>query len=94
MHETDIDEKLALQFERPTDGRLFDETTVSLRAYVTRIPEEKLAAYDRDWSDDRVIEWDGNFRNDGDLMLVCCERDVDVREFRQAVEEFIEFRKQ
>ena len=39
----------------------------------------------RDWSDDQVLDWDGNFRDDGDLMLVCVERDVEVVEFRRVV---------
>ena len=87
-----MDVELAEQFEVPTDGTPFDETTISVRAYVTRIPEEKLAQYDPDWSDEQAIEWDGNFREDGDLMLVCCERDVDAAEFRAVVEEFIDYR--
>jgi hypothetical protein len=32
------------------------------------------------------MEWDGNFKADGGLMLVCCERDVDVQEFRRVLE--------
>jgi len=80
-----------VEFERPTDGRRYDETTISLRAYVSRMPREKLAAYDPAWDDGQVMEWDGNFRDDGDLMLVCCERDVDVRELRSVVEEFLVF---
>jgi len=79
------------EFERPTDGRRYDETTINLRAYVSRMPREKLATYDPAWSDEQVIAWDGNFRDDGDLMLVCCERDVDVRELRSVVEEFLRF---
>ena len=90
--EESLDERLAEAFELPSDGIPFDETTINARAYVTRITAEKLAAYDPAWSDEKVIEWDGNFRDDGDLMLVCCERDVDVAEFRQIVEEFIEYR--
>lgn len=78
--------------ERPTHGEPYDETDIS-RAYVSRIPAEKLKVYDRDWSDDQVIDWDGNFRDDGDLMLVCVERDVEVVEFRRVVEEFIEYRR-
>jgi hypothetical protein len=39
------------------------------------------------------MAWDGNFRSDGALMLVCCERDVDAPEFRRVVEEYIAFRK-
>jgi hypothetical protein len=82
-----------LEFEQmPSDPRP-DETDYSVRNYVARIPEEKLARYDPHWSDDQVKEWDGNFRSDGALMLVCCERDVDVEEFRQLVEKFIRFGK-
>ncbi len=40
------------------------------------------------------MDWDGNFRDDGDLMLICVERDVDVAEFRRVVEEFIAFCKE
>ena len=77
----------------PGDGPL-DETDVSLRAYLSRLPAERLAEYDPSWSDERVLEWDGNFRCDGGLMLVCCERDVDVQEFRQVLEQFLRFRQQ
>ena len=87
-----MDEDLAAEFERPPPGRPFDETDINLRAYVSRLPDAKLARYDPGWSDPQVIEWDGNFRDDGDLMLVCCERDVDVAGFREVVEEFIRFR--
>jgi len=52
-----------------------------------------LNQYRPQWTDDQVKEWDGNFRSDGALMLVCCERDVDVHEFRTVVEEYLEFRK-
>ena len=39
------------------------------------------------------MDWDGNFRSDGGLMLVCCERDVDVGEFRRVLEEHLAYRK-
>lgn len=68
----------------PGDGPL-DETDVSLRAYLARLSDEHLAQYDPAWSDEAVIAWDGNFRSDGCLMLVCCERDVDVAEFRRVL---------
>jgi hypothetical protein len=81
-----------LEFEtRPQSGPK-DETDFSLRAYVARIPEEKLAEYDPEWTDEEVMEWDGNFRNDGALMLVCCERDVEVQDFRAVLEEFLQYR--
>jgi hypothetical protein len=71
-----------------------DETDVSLRAYVSRLSDEHLAKYDPAWTDEQVMEWDGNFTSDGDLLLVCCERDVDAAEFREVVEQFLEYRKQ
>ena len=75
----------------PGDGPL-DETDLSLRAYLASLSEDHLAGYDPSWSNDRVMAWDGNFRSDGRLMLVCCERDVDVREFRRALEEHLRYR--
>lgn len=83
-----------LDFEQLPSALPKDETDLSLRAYVARIPEERLAEYEPSWPDERVQEWDGNFRVDGALMLVCCERDVDVHEFRRVLEEYLEYRKQ
>ena len=80
-------------YERlPGDGPL-DETDVSLRAYLARLSDEHLAKYEAVWSDEQVMEWDGNFRSDGGLMLVCCERDVDVGEFRRVLEEHLRCRR-
>jgi hypothetical protein len=84
----------AVNFEHWPPDMAMDETDVSLRAYVSRLDEDHLAKYDPNWSDEQVMEWDGNFRSDGDLMLVCCERDVDVAEFRQVVEQYLEYRRQ
>ena len=72
--------------ERLPDDPALDETDVALRAYLSRLSIDRLAAYDPSWSDDEVMAWDGNFRSDGALMLVCCERDVDVHEFRTVLE--------
>jgi hypothetical protein len=79
--------------ERPLDGVVPDETDISLRAYFSRLSDEKLREYDPAWSDERVIEWDGNFRSDGALMLVCCERDIQIAEYRAVLEEHIHRRK-
>ena len=76
----------------PGDDHL-DETDVSLRAYLARLSDEHLQQYDPSWTDEQTIRWDGNFRSDGALMLVCCERDVDVGEFRRVLHEFLQFRK-
>jgi hypothetical protein len=81
-----------LEFERLPGAEPRDETDYALRAYVAGLPEQRLAAYDPAWTDDQVVEWDGNFRSDGALMLVCCERDVTAGEFRRTLEEFLRFR--
>lgn len=75
----------------PGDGPL-DETDVALRAYLASLSDEHLSQYDSAWSDEQVIAWDGNFRSDGALMLVCCERDIDVHDFRQALAEHLTYR--
>ncbi len=79
-------------YEMLPAGVPLDETDVSLRAYFAGFSDERLAGYDPTWPDDRLIEWDGNFRSDGCLMLVCCERDVDVSEYRRVLEEHMRFR--
>jgi hypothetical protein len=73
------------------DGRL-DETDVSVRAYLTRLSDKHLEQYDAAWTDEQVQAWDGNFRSDGALMLVCCERDVDVTEFRRVLAQHLRHR--
>ena len=78
-----------IELERPQDGTPPDEIDISLRAYFLRMSDERLREYQVDWSDEQVIEWDGNFRSDGALMLVCCERDVEIDEYRRVLEEQI-----
>jgi hypothetical protein len=81
-----------IDFEhQPADKRM-DETDVSLRYYLSTLSDEKLKEYDPSWTDEEVVAWDDNFRNDGALMLVCCERDVDVTEFREVLEDHIKLR--
>ena len=63
-----------------------DETSVNLRAYFDRMADEKMQQYSPEWSDEQVLEWDGNFKDDGALMIACCERDVDVAEYRRVLE--------
>ncbi len=75
--------------ERPLDGTPPDETDINLRAYFSRFSDERLREYDPAWSDEQLIQWDGNFRSDGSLMLVCCERDVEIDEYRAVLEEHI-----
>ena len=80
-------------FEGYPAGVPKDDAEVNLRAYVVSLGEERLSEYDPSWNDEELMTWDGNFRSDGALMLVCCQRDVDVREYRQVLELFLEFRR-
>ena len=81
-----------INYEKLPADMDMDETDVNLRTYLSMIPDEKLTQYDPNWTDEQVEEWDGNFRSDGALMLICCERDVTVKEFRQVLEEHMVFR--
>ncbi len=69
-----------------------DETSVNLRAYFDRMPDEKMRQYRAEWTGEQARAWDGNFREDGALMMACCERDVEVEEYRQVLEECIRYR--
>jgi len=79
-------------FEQEPFNEPYDETSINLRAYFDRISDEKMREYDLSWTDELVIEWDGNFRDDGNLLLVCSERDVDVQEYRRVLAECVEYR--
>ena len=69
-----------------------DETSINLRAYLDRMPDEKMRRYSPQWSDTQAIDWCGDFKDDGTLMIACCERDVDVAEFRRVLEQAIAYR--
>lgn len=79
------------QEPRPDPG---DETSVNLRAYLDRMPDRKMSQYRPEWSDEQLMAWCGDFRDDCILFLVCCERDVGPAEFRQELEACIEYRRQ
>ena len=79
-------------FEQEPTREPLDETDVNLRAYFDRMADDKIQQYVPSWSDTEVIEWDGNFRDDGNLMLLCSERDVDVDEYRRVLTECIRYR--
>ena len=80
-------------FEQEPHAEAGDETTVNLRAYLDRIPDEKLVAYQPGWADETLRQWCGDFRDDGVLFLICSERDVDTAEFRRELEACIAYRK-
>ena len=70
-----------------------DETDVNLRAYFDAMSDAKVAEADLSWSDEELRDWDGNFRNDGALMMVCCDREVRIEEYRRVLAAFLQFRK-
>jgi hypothetical protein len=69
-----------------------DETAINLRAYFDRMDDAKMRAYSPAWSDEQVVAWDGNFKDDGTLLLPCCERDVDVQEYREVLSACLRYR--
>ena len=79
-------------FEQEPSNEPMDETSVNLRAYFDRMDDDKIQQYSSAWTDEEVVEWDGNFREDGELMLLCCERDVEIDEYRQVLEQCIAYR--
>src|ERR1044071_7243652 len=79
-------------FEQEPSDEPMDETDVNLRAYFDRMDDEKMRQYSPDWTDEQVLEWDDNFRDDGSLFLLCSERDVEIQEYRSVLEHCIEYR--
>ena len=79
-------------FEQEPFEQSPDESAVNLRAYFDRMPDDKMRAYSPDWSDEQVIAWDGNFTDEGALMLPCSERDVEIEEYRRVLEECLRYR--
>jgi hypothetical protein len=79
-------------FEQDPTTERMDETSFNLRAYFDRMADEKLRGYSPSWSDGEVMQWDGNFKSDGELLLPCSERDVDVAEYRRVIEQCIRYR--
>jgi hypothetical protein len=81
-----------INYERHPVGEPMDETDVSLRAHFARMDDARLGTYDATWTDKEVMAWDGNFRSDETLMLVCCERDVEIEEYRRVLAEHLRAR--
>jgi len=79
-------------FEQDPTDEPMDETSFNLRAYFDGIDDAKLCQYTTDWTDEQLKRWDGNFKSDGDLLLPCTERDVDVTEYRRVLEQCLRYR--
>lgn len=69
-----------------------DETSINLRSYFSRLSDERLREYDPAWTNEQVLAWDENFTCEGNLFLICSERDVAIDEYRQVLEEHIKLR--
>lgn len=74
-------------FEEPAD-----ETSYNLRAHFDRIPDEKFQQYRPEWSDEQLMAWDGDFTDEGALLIACSEREVDVEEYRRVLQQCIGYR--
>ncbi len=81
-------------FEQYPSNEPLDDTSVNLRAYFDRMDDAKLQTYSPDWTDEQVIDWDGNFTTEGHLLLLCVMRDVEIDEYRKVIEQCIEYRTQ
>src|SRR5882724_5947097 len=69
-----------------------DESSYNLRSYLDRMSDEKMREYRPEWTDEQVIEWDGNFTTEGNLLLACSEREVFCDEYRRVIEQCIAYR--
>lgn len=81
-----------VNYESLPTGMAMDETDINLRHHFAQMSEEKLSEYNPRWTDEELIAWDEDFRDDGMLFLVCSEREVDVEEYRKVLVEHIRFR--
>ncbi len=79
-------------FEQEPYPQGSDETDVNLRAYFDRMPDEKMLSYRPEMTDGELLAWDGNFKDDGSLMLICSEREVEIDEYRRVLEECLVYR--
>jgi hypothetical protein len=79
-------------FELEPSNEPIDDTIINLRAYFDLMSDEKMQQYVKDWTDEEVMKWDDNFTDEGNLLLVCCFRDVEIDEYRKVLEQAIEYR--
>ena len=61
-------------FEQEPYQERTDETTTNLRAYFDRMDDQKMRQYDPTWADEKEVEWDGNFTDEGALLVRCWGR--------------------
>lgn len=80
-------------FESEPRFEEMSETGINLCAYFDAMPDAKMRTYDPAFTDEQLMEWDGNFTSDGDMLLPCCESDdVDTAMYRRYIEECMKYR--
>jgi hypothetical protein len=80
-------------FEGEPPFEEMSETGLNLCAYFDAMSDVKLKTYDAAFTDEELMEWDGNFTSDGDLLLPCCEtEDVGPAMYRRYVAQCIAYR--
>lgn len=69
------------------------ETGINLCAYFDAMPDTKMKTYDPSFTDEQLMEWDGNFTSEDTLLLPCCEtEEVDAAMYRRFIQECIRYR--
>ncbi len=80
-------------FEGEPPFEEMSETGINLCAYFDAMDDAKLKTYVASFSDEQLMEWDGNFTSDGTLLLPCCEsEDVDPQMYRRFIDQCIRYR--
>jgi hypothetical protein len=80
-------------FEGEPPFEEMSEVGINLCAYFDAMSDSKLRTYSPASTDAELMEWDGNFKSDGDLLLPCCEsEEVDPAMYRRFIEACIRYR--
>ena len=87
-----ITEQPQWNFEQEPVDEYNDETSYNLRAFFDRMDDAKLLQYRPEWTDQQMMEWCGDFTEDGNLLIACSERDIDAAEFRRVLAQCLEYR--
>lgn len=87
-----VNTNLKWRFEYEPYDEPPDETSYCLRGYLDEMSDDKIQQYDSTWSNEKVIEWDGNFKSEGDMLLATAEREIYIEEYRKELEACIAYR--
>ncbi|RYG37039.1 MAG: hypothetical protein EON93_04245 [Burkholderiales bacterium] len=74
----------------------FEERTeagINLCAYFDGMADTKLKTWNASFTDEELVEWDGNFKDDGAMLLPCTEsEEVEPDMYRRYITECIRYR--